>query len=181
MGSRHTQLILIGLLVVVVLGGWVVELPFSMNYLQARSFWLSSLAIGVLVGLVTAVLVLRRYRDQLGDVVAKMLVFFAVFFTLCVCIPLLLSWVNRLGVPAKVAVPTEVMMESQQARFTSRFGNSRLQKPQANQYLFFFYRDGQLYRIQDDKLFFPGAEAGDTLTLDIASGRLGYEWVIRRD
>lgn len=106
-----------------------------------------------------------------------MQLFFAVFISICITTPLLLSWCNRLGVPASSSIPTSVVVESQQARFSSRFGSSRLQKSQANQYLLFFYRDGQLYRIQDDQPFFEKVETGDTLTLNITEGRLGYEWV----
>ncbi len=179
MKGNSTKLILIGALVVFLLGGLVVELPFSMNYLQARSFWRSSVATGILVGIVAGGIMLWRKWPQLKDVVAKMQLFSAIFITICISTPLILSWVNRMGVGASAAEPTSIIVESQQARFSSRFGSSRLQKPQANQYLLFFYREGQLYRIQDDQPFFPDVETGDTLTLNIAMGRLGYEWVIR--
>lgn len=173
------KLLLIGALVVFLLGGLVVELPFSMNYLQARSFWKGSIMAGIILGLAVGGITLWRRWSQLRDVVAKMQLFFALFITVCVSTPLILSWVNRIGVGEASAEPTAIILESQQARFSSRFGSSRLQKPQANQYLLFFYREGQLYRIQDDQPFFSDAETGDTLTVDIAMGRLGYEWVVR--
>ena len=149
-----------------------------MNYLQARTFWIRSFVAGLLLGSLMGGALVWHYKHQLKDVVAKMQLFFAVFISICIATPLLHSWLNRAAVSTAKASPTTVILESQQARFSSRFGNSRLQKQQANQYLLFFYRDGQLYRIQDDQLFFPGAESGDTLNLDIVKGRLGYEWVI---
>lgn len=181
MAKKNTiKLILIGCLIILFLAGLVVELPFSMNYLQVRSFWKTSLLLGIILGLVVAAGLVWRQRQQLTDSVARMQLFSAVFISLLLSTPLFISWINHAGLTnASTTAPTAVIFESEQARFSSRFGSSRLQKPQANQYLFFFYRDGQLYRLQDDEPFFPDAEAGDTLYLDIVRGRLGYEWVIK--
>lgn len=176
--STSILLLLVGL-VILILGGLVIELPFSMNYLQAQSFWRSSITIGIITSLTMATTVLRWKRSQLKDAVTRLQVFFSILITISILTPLLLSWANRIAVGQENVQQTEVILESEQARYTSRFGNSRLQKTQANQYLLFFYRDGQLYRVQDDEPFYPEAKTGDTLSLFIAKGRLGYEWVIR--
>ncbi|MEL6973692.1 MAG: hypothetical protein AAFO02_26320 [Bacteroidota bacterium] len=179
MKHNQTKLFLLGGLVVLILGGLVIELPFSMNYLQVRSFWKTSVLLGLGLGIIAAVAALYYRWDDLADSVARMQLFFTVFFALLLTTPLFISWTNRLAIPTADVPPTTVTLESEQARFSSRFGSSRLQKPQANQYLLFFYRDGQLYRLQDDEPFFPDAEPGDTLQLNIIRGRLGYEWVLR--
>lgn len=172
-------LLLLAALIILMLGGLVVELPFSMNYLQARDFWKSSITIGLILGAGTAVALLQWKRSQLNDVVPRLQLFFSVLLVIGILTPLTRSWVNRIAVDTLEVLPTEVILESEQARYNSRFGNSRLQKPQANQYLLFFYRDGQLYRIQDDQPFFPEAKTGDTIALTIVKGRLGYEWVAK--
>ena len=179
MKQNRTKLILLGALVILILGGLVVELPFSMNYLQVRSFWKTSILLGLILGTAAATGAVYLQRKDLEDSVARMQLFFTVFFALLLTTPLFMSWINRLAVSAANNPPSAVIFESEQARFSSRFGSSRLQKPQANQYLLFFYRDGQLYRLQDDEPFFPDAQTGDTLRLNIVEGRLGYEWVVK--
>jgi hypothetical protein len=171
--------ILIALLLLLFLASFAFELPRIMNYLQVKSFWQWSLGIGAGLGLVAGLLLSWKKRQAGLDTVSQMQVFFSVFFGLCLIVPLLMSWVNRMGVPLEELTPTEVIVESEQGRYASRFGDSRLEKKQANQYLLFFYRDGKLYRTKADYKFTPeDLEAGDTIPLRIAKGRLGYEWVV---
>jgi len=177
--KKTTKLLLIAGLVVIILGGFVVELPFSMNYLQAESFLAKSFGLGLLLGLLAAGMTLWFKAAQIPDLVARLQLFFTILISLSLLTPLITSWVNRIGIGSEHASPTELIFESEQARYTSRFGESRLQKQQASQYLLFFYRDGQLYRISDDEPFGFEAETGDTITLAITRGRLGYEWVDR--
>ena len=179
MNRKTTNLLFIAGLVVIILGGFVVELPFSMNYLQAESFLAKSFGLGLLLGLLAAGFTLWFKAAKVQDLVARLQLFFTIVISLSLLTPLITSWINRIGIGSAQAVPTEVIFESEQARYTSRFGESRLQKQQASKYLLFFYRNGQLYRIADDEPFDYEAETGDTITLAITRGRLGYEWVDR--
>ena len=179
MNRKTTNLLLIAGLVVIILGGFVVELPFSMNYLQAESFLAKSFGLGLLLGLLAAGFTLWFKAAKVQDLVARLQLFFTIVISLSLLTPLITSWINRIGIGSEQAAPTEVIFESEQARYTSRFGESRLQKQQASKYLLFFYRNGQLYRIADDEPFDYEAETGDTITLAIVRGRLGYEWVDR--
>lgn len=179
MNRKTTNLLLIAGLVVIILGGFVVELPFSMNYLQAESFLAKSFGLGLLLGLLAAGFTLWFKAAKVQDLVARLQLFFTIVISLSLLTPLITSWINRIGIGSEQAAPTEVIFESEQARYTSRFGESRLQKQQASKYLLFFYRNGQLYRIADDEPFDYEAETGDTITLAITRGRLGYEWVDR--
>ena len=112
------------------------------------------------------------------DVVAKMRWSSSILFASLLLCPLFLSWTNRLGIPDDQAQEIPVIFESEQARFTSRFGNPSGEKQQANQFILFFFQNGQLHRVNGQHPFFPGAQAGDSLLLKINTGRWNYQWVV---
>ena len=79
--KKTTKLLLIAGLVVIILGGFVVELPFSMNYLQAESFLAKSFGLGLLLGLLAAGMTLWFKAAQIPDLVARLQLFFTILIT----------------------------------------------------------------------------------------------------
>lgn len=171
--------IVIGASILGLVAAYTQELPIMMNYLQVSEFWRSGLLTGLLVG--TVALLFFFFKSDLApeDTVAKMRWSSSILFTSLLLCPLFLSWSNRLGIPAANARQVSVIYESEQARYSSRFGNPSGQKQQANQFILFFFQDGQLRRVNGQHPFFPGAQAGDTLQLTINTGRWRYQWVVR--
>jgi hypothetical protein len=102
-----------------------------------------------------------------------------VFFFSLLVIPLLLSWSNRMLSPP--ATPTNITIESELARFGDRFGNVKNKTTTPTTYVLFFVLDQELYRVSAKEAFFPGAEAGDQVLLNIVKGRWGYRWIDRRE
>lgn len=156
---------------------YVNELPIMMNYLEVGSFWKTGLLIGSLLGAFCGSLLIRRANDK--DGVARLRLFFMVFFFFLLISPLLLSRSNRLF--ASPATATTVTFESEQARFGSRFGEVKTQAAKPTTHILFFVLDNELYRTSSKTAFFPTATAGDPLSLNIATGYWGYRWVDRSD
>ena len=171
--------IIIGGSILGLVAAYTQELPVMMNYLQVGKFWQTGLLLGLVVGIVVLVLFFFKSDWVPDDVVAKMRWGSSILFTSFLLCPLFLSWTNRLGIPDGRAQAVAVIYESEQARFTSRFGKPVGEKQQANQYILFFFQDGQLRRVNGQHPFFPGAPAGDTLELNINTGRWNYQWVVR--
>lgn len=171
--------IIIGLIILGMVAAYTQELPIMMNYLQVGTFWQTGLLIGLLVGIATLLFLFFRTNLVPDDVVAKMRWSSSIIFTSLLLCPLFLSWTNRLGIPKENAQAIPVIFESELARFTSRFGNPNGVKQQANQFILFFFKDGQLYRVNGPHPFFPGAQTGDTIPLKINSGRWNYQWVVQ--
>lgn len=168
--------IIIGGIILGLVAAYTQELPIMMNYLQVGAFWQAGLLIGLLVGIVILFFFFKS-KHVPDDVVAKMRWGSSIIFTSLLLCPLFLSWTNRLGVPMNNAQEVPVIFESEQARYSSRFGNPSGVKQQASQFIFFFFQEGQLRRVNGRQPFFPGAQAGDTLLLNINTGRWNYQWV----
>jgi hypothetical protein len=165
------------LLCVIILVGYVTELPFMMNYLEVSAFWRLGLLMGSILGIITGGLAVRKLA--LSEEVARLRVFFMGFFFSIITVPLILSWSNRM-LPSP-PIPTSIIIESELARYGDRFGNVKNRTNTPTTYVLFFLLDQQLYRISAQKAFFPDAEAGDQVTLNISQGRWGYRWVEHSD
>ncbi len=171
--------IIIGGIILGLVAAYTQELPIMMNYLQVGAFWQTGLLVGLLVGIVALLLFFFKSMHVPDDIVEKMRWGSSILFTSLLLCPLFLSWTNRLGVLKNNAQEIPVIFESEQARYTSRFGNPSGVKQQANQFILFFFQDGQLRRVNGQHPFFPGAQAGDTLLLNINTGHWNYQWVVR--
>ncbi|WP_367389972.1 hypothetical protein [Lewinella sp. LCG006] len=171
--------IIIGVVILGLVAAYTQELPIMMNYLQVDAFWQTGLLIGLLVGITTLLLLFFYSNLVPDDVVTKMRWGSSILFTSMLLCPLFLSWTNRLGIPDTNAKDVPIVYESEQARYSSRFGNIGGEKQQANQFILFFFQDGQLHRVNGVHPFFPGAQAGDTLQLRINTGRWHYQWVVK--
>ena len=170
--------IIIGLIILGLVAAYTQELPIMMNYLQVGAFWRTGLLTGLLVGIATLLFFFFKSDLVPDDVVAKMRWSSSILFASMLLCPLFLSWTNRLGVSKNNAQEVSVIFESEQARYTSRFGNPSGVKQQANQFILFFFQDGQLRRVNGQHPFFPGAQTGDSLLLNINTGRWNYQWVV---
>jgi hypothetical protein len=170
--------ITVGLIILGMVAAYTQELPVMMNYLQVGMFWRTGLLIGLFTGVAVLLFFFFRSSYVPEDAVAKMRLGSSILLTCLMLCPLFLSWTNRLGIPLDNAQETLVTFESEQARYSSRFGNPAGTKQQANQFILFFFKDGRLVRVNGQHPFFPGAQRGDTLPLKINTGRWGYQWVV---
>ncbi|MEZ4983979.1 MAG: hypothetical protein R2795_02890 [Saprospiraceae bacterium] len=100
--------------------------------------------------------------------------FFAIFFFCLLLLPLGISKANRLGFKPTDAVLERVEIESQLARYASRFGETAVATNNANQYLLFFYWNNRLYKTVSDHPLLDDARKGKEVSLPITIGRLGY-------
>lgn len=166
---------LVLLLFLLVLLGYVTELPFMMNYLEVSSFWRLGLLSGAVLGILAGLTISRKLAHQ--EDTERLQVFFATFFFFLLAIPLLLSWTNRIATPP--ATPTTITIESELARYGDRFGQPKGKTASANTYVLFFILDQQLYRVSGKQSFFPDAQPGDHVRLNLSEGRWGYRWVAR--
>jgi hypothetical protein len=168
-----------GLLLLGLVVAYTQELPVMMNYLQVGAFWQTGLLIGFGLSVVSLVLLFFRPNVQSLPVVEKLQLSSTVLFIGLLLCPLFLSWTNRWGISAKQAQTVTVIFESEQARFTSRFGSPEGTAKKANQFLLFFFQNGQLRRVNGKRPFFPGAQSGDPIELEINDGRWGFQWLER--
>lgn len=168
-----------GLLLLGLVVAYTQELPVMMNYLQVKSFWQTGLLIGFSLSVVILVLLFFRPGVRSLPVVEKLQLSSTILFASLLLCPLFLSWTNRWGISAEQAQTVTVTFESEQARFTSRFGSPKGTAQKANQFLLFFFQNGQLRRVNGKRPFFPEAQPGDTIELEINDGRWGFQWLER--
>ena len=167
----------IGIAIILLFWGLVRELPYIMNYLEVGRFWGLSLLIGTALATGLAYLLVIRRQLSIGtDGLDNYRRIAAIGFACWLSTPLIMSTINRSLV--SLTVPTPVIFNAEEARFSSRFGERPGPGQAANQHLLFFEYQHQLHRISwDGPARFPEASAGDTITLSIGHGALGFEWV----
>jgi hypothetical protein len=151
------------------------EIGYLGLYFRPGALLLSSLAFGAALGIVLALLFRGPRQQEPVDRIRRAAI---LFFTCLILSPLLLSLANRwFGKRENTAVP--VVFESEDARYSSRFGVMKEEGgiPQPNAYFLYFYHQDQLMRITSPEALFPGAEEGDTIEIPVREGAFGYDWV----
>ncbi len=131
-----------------------------------------SLPVGAVLGGLLGYRFQRQGRERLERI--QIYVFFIVLCTLFA--PLFASLSNRL-LSWRSPRPVAVEFAGTDPRYASRFGLTKDEVPEANQYHLFFYRDDRLHRIKTEAPRFPEAEQGDTVVLNMKRGLWGFDIV----
>ena len=150
------------------------EFRYFDSTLHVGGLILWSLMFGLIVGALAAFFYCKNRISNLTEKV-KIYVFFivvALFF-----MPLLASLSNRL-ISFQPVKSTEVELAKETANFSSRYGLLKGEEPVPNHYYLFFYKDGELYRIETKAPRYTGKKRGEKIRLPIKKGLWGYEVVV---
>ena len=165
---------LLGLLLML---GLIVVYVFEFYYFQ-RTFSLSRLLLpGALAGVLTGVVLGWRFSRMAEDAVDRIQIYLFWTFLTTVFFPLLVSLGNRLLSPHPVVWESVAFFE-EKPYVSDRFGVLKDEKVKASGYYLFFFRNGELERIDNIHPLAPAPERGDTILIPVRKGLFGVEWVV---
>ena len=153
---------------------YVLEFDWFNRTFHAKTLVLVSIIAGALLGLGLG----YRFREKGEDLTGRVQIY--VFFTvLCALfMPLFASLSNRLLSPyPEREVPVEFIGE--EGYYANRFGLVKGEMPEPTGYYLFFYHEGELHRITNDRPLFPDQERGDTVRLNMRKGLWGVRYVLK--
>jgi hypothetical protein len=165
---------LLGLLLML---GLIVVYVFEFYFFQ-RTFSLSKLLLpGALAGVLTGVALGWRFSRTAEDAVDRIQIYLFWTFLATVFFPLLTSLGNRLLSPHPAAWESVAFFE-QKPYVSDRFGIMKGQEVKPSGYYLFFFRNGELERIDNVHPLAPAPERGDTILIPVRKGLFGVEWVV---
>lgn len=170
------NIILYTLLFFAVVTLYAAEFRFFNLYLERTRFITIALGGGLLLGIILAWFLHRRWGDdRLDRLRGSIGIAFAVLFFF----PLLFSLTNRwLSFRAPTTLPVEWVEE--EPRYSSRFGLQAGEQVKPSSYHWFFYWQDRLYRISSPRSRYADAGRGETVPLPIKQGLWGFDWVVIR-
>lgn len=143
------------------------EITWMNNTFDRNSMILTAVMLGVLVGLGAGYQLYRPEREQLET----FQIFIGSIVVGALIMPLFLSLANRIASPNGI-VPTNVEFVENDAFQSNRFGKIAQENPDG--YHTFVIWKGEIKRIYSPVPIYENAQKGDTVTLPIKKGLLGY-------
>lgn len=163
----------LGLLFVLLIVVYVFEFKYFDRTLNVKKLVVGSLLFGLTLGLFLG----YKYRSSARDLTERFQIYTFFVFICVIFMPLFGNLSNRLlsFAPARVM---EVEFVEESAFYASNYGVIKGEKIKASGYYFFFYRDGKLERIKNNKPLFPDKARGDMVPLRVKKGLWGFQLVM---